>query len=287
MSPIARCAVLVLVLAAATGCRGQQPPTEDYSIAPDAEYVALGDSYTAATNTGPRDWSDRCGRSRANYPSRIAAATGADLIDNSCNGAETANLTEPQVPVGGHPPQLEDVDDETDLVTIRLGANDYLLFARIIQCAFRYPDAAGTPCSDLDRESGNNAVDPRLVDVEANLVEAFEDIQQRAPDATVIAIGYPEILPDQGTCELAPLPAGDYAYARHIIEGLNEALENAADETGVTFIDMAGPSSGHDICSGDPWVAGAELAPEGSNAWHPYAAEGQAVAELVLAELEE
>jgi hypothetical protein len=49
---------------------------------------------------------------------------------------------------------------------------------------------------------------------------------------------------------------------------------------------MSAASEGHDICADEPWIAGAPIAPPGATAWHPYAAEGQAVAALVLAELE-
>ena len=50
---------------------------------------------------------------------------------------------------------------------------------------------------------------------------------------------------------------------------------------------MEGASEGHDTCGEEPWMAGPVPGPAPRAPWHPYAAEGQAVAELVLAELEE
>ena len=44
---------------------------------------------------------------------------------------------------------------------------------------------------------------------------------------------------------------------------------------------MAGPSRGHDVCSDDPWVNGAVTQPTRALAYHPFAVEQQAVADLV------
>lgn len=281
--------VTVGLVLGAGGCRSTKEPREQqYDVGRGDAYVALGDSYTAASKTGPVDGRDGCGRSRSNYPHRIAAATGVELADVSCNGASTTNLTSEQdVFFSVHPPQLDAVDEDTDLVTIRLGANDYLLFARIIRCAgLGWADRPGTPCADLDAEQGANSVDNRLDDLRGNLDRALAEIKDRAPGARIIAIGYPQVIPAAGTCEDVPLPAGDYPWARGIVDGLNEALEGAATAAGVTYIDLYPASEGHDICAEEPWIAGADPAPTGATPWHTYAAEGQAVAELVLAELE-
>jgi hypothetical protein len=279
------------VLSALAGCDDEPSARSvDYVVGPGDQYVALGDSYTAAPRTAPNADTNGCSNTTANYPHRIADATGVDLDDNSCNGATTKALTLPQ-PLGltrENDPQLDDVGEDTDLVTIRLGANDDSLFSRIIGCARIFgADAPGTPCADADATKGETALLPALADVEDSLVAGLAEIGERAPDARVVVIGYPHVIPTEGTCELLPLPAGDYAYARQIIDGLNEALESAAEEADVTFVDMYPASEGHDICAAEPWIAGAPIAPVGATAWHPYAAEGQAVAELVLAELEE
>jgi len=287
--------VTVLVLAAAlTGCGpgdGTDRETEDppYAFGPGDEYVALGDSYTAAPNTGPYVARDGCFQTRVNYPHRVAEETGMTLVDNSCSGASTNSLTHPQVTVGGpHRPQLTGLDEDTDLVTIRMGANDYAMFARIIHCARLHDaDEPGSPCTDLDAASGDVSIDARLEDLEDNLVRSFTQIKARAPEARVIAIGYPRIFPASGTCDLLPLPAGDYDFARRLNEGLNDALETAADRVGdVEYLDVFSATEDHDICSDDPWIAGVEVVGQNATPWHPYPEESQAVAEMVLEELE-
>ena len=280
--------VLLALAAALTACQDEPARRSPVSraLGEGDQYVALGDSYTAAPNTGPQVGRNGCFNTVVNYPHRIADATGMDLTDNSCNGATTNALTVPQLtPAGEHEPQLDAVDEDTDLVTIRLGANDDSMYSRIIGCArFFGADAPGTPCAEADARKPHNltvAVD----DLADSLLGGLEEIGDRAPEARIIVIGYPQVIPEEGTCDLLPLPAGDYSYAREIIEGLNTALESAAAEVDATYIDMYAASEGHDICSDEPWIAGAPIAPTGATAWHPYAAEGQAVAELVLAEL--
>lgn len=283
---------VVVTVLASTVAACQDEPTQPRSgrsvLGEGDQYVALGDSYTAAPNTGPKVADNGCFNTEVNYPHRIADSTGMDLVDNSCNGATTNALTIPQpTPAGEHPPQLDDVDADTDLVTIRLGANDNSLYSRIIGCA-RYfgADAPGTPCAEVDAKKADNLT-VALDDLTDSLLDGLQEIGARGPNARIIVIGYPQVIPEEGTCELLPLPAGDYAYARQIIEGLNAALESAAAEVGAAFVDMYAASEGHDICADEPWIAGAPIAPTGATAWHPYAAEGQAVAELVLAELDE
>jgi len=292
--------VLLTLAATVAACTDEptQPRETRHTIGKGDEYVALGDSYTAAPGTGPKVANNGCFNTTVNYPHRVAAATGATLVDNSCNGATTNALTVPQLIRNGTDetdPQLDAVDEGTDLVTMRLGANDYFLYSRIIQCAFRFSaDAPGTPCADFDASGGEASLDSRLGDLRNNLDRGLASIQDRAPDAEVIVIGYPRVAPDEGTCDLLPVPADDYEYVRRIIEGINAALEDAAEAADVTFIDMYAVSEGHDICGDEPWIAGAPtgpdgslVVPEGATRWHPYAAEGQVVAELVLAELEE
>src|SRR3954467_10187272 len=57
-------------------------------------YVALGDSYSAASGVLPPDPAapPSCLRSTSNYPHVIAATTGAQLTDVTCGGAETADF---------------------------------------------------------------------------------------------------------------------------------------------------------------------------------------------------
>src|SRR5262249_44440133 len=78
-------------------------------------YVALGDSYSAASGVLPPDplAPPQCLRSARNYPHDIARATGARLTDVTCGAAETGDFFESQYP--GVPPQLNALGAETQL----------------------------------------------------------------------------------------------------------------------------------------------------------------------------
>lgn len=298
-TPIALLAALLLLL---TACSATEPASSDgaaESASPAAEesdgtvasepgaseeYVALGDSYTAAFQTGPSDATDGCFRSQANYPNLIAEETGAALTDVSCGGATTRALTEPQRTLDGQrtPPQLAALSTDTDLVTLRMGGNDFDLFTTlVVQCVdLARTDPDGAPC----REVHGGLLD-RVDDIENRLETAIERIRRRSPAAEVLAVGYPQIAPQQGTCDLLPLAAGDYDFAREINRGFNEALRGAAKATGATYVDAFAATQGHHICADEPWVAGAQVTRGNAIPYHPYPEEQQATAEAVLAAL--
>lgn len=291
LATAAACLALVVPLAACDDSNA--PDGAQYVIGEGDQYVAFGDSYTAAPGTGAVTKAGGCKQSAVNYPHRIAEETGVELRDNSCSGADTSDVAEPQETPKGlliNDPQVEGLDDDTDLVTFRLGANDFQLIFRIFFCANAQANGnLGTgaqPCTDLDQRSPKGAADQVMDDVATNVESALGTIRDRAPDARIFVIGYPQILPPEGSCDLFPLPEGDEEWARGIVDGLNEALESGADTVDATYIDMFDVSAGHDTCAEEPWMAGREMQ-TGAVAFHPYAAESQAVAQLVLAELEE
>ena len=84
-----------------------------------------------------------------------------------------------------------------------------------------------------------------------------------------------------------PLAAGDYAYVRSIVVDLNDALGAAAERGQARFVDVLAASAGHDVCAGaDAWVNGSTTDLARALAFHPFAAEQQAVADLVVAALD-
>lgn len=251
------------------------------------QYVALGDSYTAAPLVPPTDGSTICLRSGVNYPALVARAMpGTELTDVSCSGASTANVTSPQTGQRGGrvPPQIGAVHPGTDLVTIGLGGNDDHLFGGILgQCVqLASTDPTGAPCRTAVDESSLTATFGHIRD---NLVGVVEAVRDRSPRARILLVGYPQIVPASGTCDLLPLADGDYAFARSVTERLNAAVRRAADETSVEYVDLWGPSADHDICADDPWVNGRVTSGETALAYHPLAAGQRAAADAVLAQL--
>lgn len=249
-------AALVAVLVGAPASRAQEP----------LEYVALGDSYSAASGVLPPDPSaaPQCLRSTANYPNVVARAIGAQLTDVTCGGADTTDYFEPQY--DGVPPQLDAVTADADLITMTIGGNDSGVFINsIVACGVAGLSTAGqgSPCKD---RYGNSFERTVRTTTYPSLVRALRAVRAAAPDAEVAILGYPWIVPARGGCfDRLPVAEGDVPYLRNLQTVLNDAVRRAAAATGASYVDMSRVSNGHDACKplGVRWI---EPVLQGTNA---------------------
>lgn len=229
-------------------------------------YVALGDSYSAASGVLPPDPEapPACMRSTGNYPHILAAATGAQLTDVTCGAAETGDFFSSQYP--GVAPQLDALDEDTQLVTMTIGGNDSGVFIdSIAQCgsAGLSTLGQGSPCKD---RYGSSFEDTIRTTTYPSLVNALRAVRAVAPNAEVAILGYPWIMPTTGGCfDRMPIAEGDVPYLRGIQATLNDAVRRAAAATGATYVNMNKISDGHDACQplGLRWV---EPVLQGTNA---------------------
>ncbi len=235
------------------------PPTANGHAIKTSPYVALGDSYSSAAGVAPfvAAAPATCSRSLLNYAHDIAAqTTPASFTDVTCSGAKTSNFFSPQA--AGVPPQLDAVTKHTRLVTMTIGGNDGDVFAEsFFGCAtISATDILGNPC---EQKYGSTFTDEIVNQTYPNLVAALSAVQKKAPAATVVIIGYPQILPDTGelTCyKSMPISMGDVPWLNHQQDVLNGVVRQAALQTGARFIDMAPSSAGHDACEpvGQRWI---------------------------------
>jgi hypothetical protein len=229
-------------------------------------YVALGDSYSAASGVLPPDLfaPPQCLRSIRNYPHVIAGATGAQLTDVTCGAAETKDFFEPQYP--GVAPQLDAVGADTQLVTMTIGGNDSGVFINaILSCgsAGLLTLGQGSPCKD---RYGSSFEDTIRTTTYPALVRALQAVRAKAPQARVAILGYPWIMPPTVGCfDKMPVAAGDVPYLRGIQATLNDAVRRAAAATGAIYVNLNKVSEGHDACKpiGVRWV---EPVLQGTNA---------------------
>jgi lysophospholipase L1-like esterase len=267
--------------AALAGCSGDDVEPEPDVDWRGKEYVALGDSYTAAPGVG-EVVHEGCRRTDGNYPNRIAEALELELVDVSCSAATSDHLIEPQRAAGiDVPPQLDALSESTDLVTLRIGANDLDRFVAMVNTCvtFGARGVGESPCpARLEADTA---------ELGRSLAELIEEILRRAPEATVVVVGYPQFAPPPETegCDQFPLAAGDYAPVATFNADLNAVLGAAAVEyDAAVAVDVAAATAEHHMCAEEPWVAGA--APTGpAMPFHPYAAEQRATADLVVAAL--
>jgi lysophospholipase L1-like esterase len=220
-------------------------------------YVALGDSYSAASGVLPPDPSAplQCLRSTRNYPHVIAGRTGAQLTDVTCGAAETSHYFSAQYP--GVAPQLDALTKDTQLVTMTIGGNDSGVFINtILSCgaAGLTTLGQGSPCKD---RYGSSFEDTIRNTTYPSLVNALKAVRAKAPKARVAILGYPWIMPATGGCfDKMPVAQGDVPYVRGIQATLNDAVRRAAAAAGATYVNLDAVSNGHDACQpiGVRWV---------------------------------
>jgi lysophospholipase L1-like esterase len=247
----------LLASAAAIAALGLVLTSTVASAAEPPAYVALGDSYSAASGVLPPDPGapPLCLRSARNYPHVIASRTRARLVDVTCGAAETKHFTTAQYP--GVPPQLDAVGADTDLVTMTIGGNDGGVFiGAILACGLAGVSTLGhgSPCRD---RYGSSFADTVRTATYPALVSALRAVRAKAPNAEVAILGYPWILPPTGGCfTKMPVATGDVPYLRELQTTLNDAISRAAAETGATYVDVSGASEGHDACEpiGVRWI---------------------------------
>lgn len=248
--PAAIVAIAVLVAGVVAFPAGSQAATSPL------RYVAMGDSYSAASGNVPPDPSSPlCLRSTVNYPHVIAGKIGAQLTDVTCGAAETSHYFTSQYP--GVAPQLDALKSNTQLVTMTIGGNDSNVFIdTIVECGSAGLLAAGqgSPCKNEYGSSFQHTINDTTY---PSLVKALKAVRAKAPHAKIAILGYPEIVPaTKGCFPQVPIATGDVPYVHGIQATLNSAVRRAAAATGATYVDFSVISVGHDACKpiGTRWI---------------------------------
>ena len=251
-------ASLVGSLSVAAALTAGAAPSMALSPAPEPlDYVALGDSYSAATGVLPLEVNaqPQCLRSERNYPSVIASRLGARLTDVSCGGADTFDYFSPQY--DNVPRQLDALNRRTDLVTMTIGGNNSGVFIdSIVNCGVAAATTAGrgSPCKD---RYGNEPIRTLRQSTFPEVKQALRAVHRKAPNAEVAILSYPWIMPKRVGCyPQMPVARGDVPYLREIQRVLNRVVRRAADATGTTFVGLNRASNGHDACQeiGVRWI---------------------------------
>ncbi|MBO1417935.1 SGNH/GDSL hydrolase family protein, partial [Streptomyces sp. FH025] len=277
-------------------------PTPTPTPTPTGPYVALGDSYTAGLKIAPQVGEPRgCSRSGVNYPALVAK--GLDLApgqfrDVSCSGARTGDLTGPQQTDGGaNPAQLDALTQATRLVTLGIGGNDAGFMQVITECAkdtlvgavkgLVGDGQADAPCRTHYSSGGTDQLQARVDAAGRQVGTVLQEIRRRSPQARVYVVGYPELLPgDPESCRPtlgATIAPADLGFLVEKERQLNGMLKQRAEAAGAVFVDIAGPSAGHDMCAGEDarWVE-PPFPARGLAPVHPNAKGQEAVAAAVL-----
>jgi len=214
-----------------------------------ANYVALGDSYTAGPVIPNQISPLGCLKSDHNYPHLAAARIGLELRDPSCSGAKTKDMTEAQsIEFGTNPPQFNSLDASTQVVSITIGGND-IGFSEVIEsCVTLNPFSH--PCLDKYDSGGHDVLAERIAATAPKIAAVLQGIHARAPSARVYMLNYAAILPETGYGCWPQMPLGfqDVPYLRSTEKRLNSMLATQAAANGTTLVDWYSASIGHDAC---------------------------------------
>ncbi|MEU7061514.1 SGNH/GDSL hydrolase family protein [Streptomyces sp. NPDC046197] len=246
-------------------------------------YVSLGDSYTSGPLI-PQQIDAGCARSDHNYPSVVAAERGVSAFkDVSCAGATTENMWKPQ---GANGPQLNALSRGTDLVTVHIGGNDIGFGSIVSTCARLGPqEPTGNPCQRYYTASGIDQLTVGIARTAPKVDSVLRAVHARAPHARVLVVGYPDLLPDDGSgCyPSVPFAAKDFPYLRDTEKLLNLMLRLVAAWDRADYVDTYRSTRGHDMCKSpaDRWIEPLQPASPAAPA-HPNAAGEAVMARAVL-----
>ncbi|MFF2330143.1 MULTISPECIES: SGNH/GDSL hydrolase family protein [unclassified Streptomyces] len=267
-------------------------PAGSAGAADQYEWAALGDSYTAGGFVGDPlpalgDASrDGCDRTTNAYPdvvdrelAEFPPGRPVHLTNVSCGNATIANIANDkqtpispvQPPEGGWPavdPQTQraGLNDRTDIVTIGVGGNSLPFGGMLLKCLER--GAIGKSCRDhyTNPPEGEESIEDKLARVQDEYIEMLAKVHQAAPDAKVITVGYPAVLPTEGRdcnrlalTELGSITHADVDWLRDdVLKKLNSTIKRVTDFFGDRYVDVYSSSVGHDACqpAGTKWVEG-------------------------------
>ncbi|HET6997138.1 MAG TPA: SGNH/GDSL hydrolase family protein [Solirubrobacterales bacterium] len=234
-----------------------------------ANYVSLGDSYTAGPLIPNPVLPLGCLKSSNNYPRLAAPSIGLPLRDPSCSGAKTDHTTQPQNvdPDGPNPPQFNSLDASTTVVSLTFGGND-IGFSEVAQSCITL-NPFSSPCKNKYASGGKDQLAERIAATAPKVAAVLQGIHTRSPAAKIYVLNYPAIFPETGSgCwPQMPISFTDAPYLRSTQQKLNAMLATQAAANGATLVNWYQASIGHDACKGsstrwvEPLVPGELAAP--------------------------
>lgn len=281
--------VVLLSALALSACStfGTKPETKSSALS-GGRYVAMGRSIAAGPGLGQikPGTPQRCTRTFANYPTRLAERLRLTLFDVSCSGATTEHILGPWNEL---PAQIDAVTPDTKLVTVSIGGNDLNYVGGLLAASC---GAEGTLSID---GMGSFPCPPRRTldeadfeQVEANLREIARQVKQRAPGAKLAFVQYVTLVP-KTLCAQTPIAEEEAAAARAIAAQLSTITAKVARESGAILVSADEFSSTHTPCDAEPWAIGfpRDFEPAGDGIpWHANKAGMEAVADMIAAGLE-
>ncbi len=158
------------------------------------------------------------------------------------------------------------LNDRTDVVTIGVGGNSLPFGGMLLTCIEQGRN--GKSCREYytNPPEGEENIQDKLARVQGEYIEMLAQVHAAAPNAKVITVGYPAVLPEEGSAcnrlaltELGPVTHADVDWLRdEVLIPLNRTIQQVSSFFGDRYVDVYSSSVGHDACrpAGTKWVEG-------------------------------
>ena len=226
--------------------------TSAADAASSVHYVALGDSYSSGVGTGTESGS--CGRSSQAYgPLWAAANSPASFTFAACSGAKVSDVISSQ---------LSSLSSSTTLISITIGGND-AGFASIMETCVLGSDSSCETAINKGESYANNTLP-------GTLKTMFADIRAKAPNAKIVFLSYPDFY-DLSVPVCVGLDRTKHTALDNGINDIDGVLKTSAANNHVTFADVRGQFSGHELCDDGDWLHSVDFF-NITESYHPTAA---------------
>ena len=116
------------------------------------------------------------------------------------------------------------------------------------------------------------------------MTAVYREIKAADPNATIVVVGYPDLLPGNPAtalyhCAWLKDPAAVLEF-RKVAGLVDSTLKNAALAAGVQYVSSLSALQGHELCTADAWVHRIGLT-GGTDRGHPTASGEAAMARVV------
>lgn len=217
-----------------------------------AQYVSMGDSYSASGSHRKVQALDLCARNGDDLGHVLAQRLQPySFTDRACSGATLDDLTQPS-PKPNTSPQLYGVGPYTRLVTVLAGANSMGFGGVVLHC-FVEPDAQCGSIADQNLPGTQG-----WAFVRAQYAATVDAIRTAAaPDVRVVLVGYLPLFavdrPEDPVClATAGIPPENVDHWRRWYLAMERLIAEVAADRGVMYV--AAPTD-RPACAPDPYVA--------------------------------
>jgi lysophospholipase L1-like esterase len=220
---------------------------------PTRQIVALGDSYSSGEGNPPFDLGtaqagDTCHRSPQAWP-RLIGVDASYLL--ACSDATATDLSQGQMPDSpddiGQLTRLAQLNAAApvNFVTVTIGGND-LGFTQILGDCVRQDCLRQLPKSEAKAQAVANNL----------ATQGYPAIQAAAPNAKVLVVGYPRLLPTRHASvqNCAWLTSRNLTVMNQLQTTFNNDLQAAAQRAGATFVPTTDAFNGHELCTRNSWI---------------------------------